>query len=589
MRIQVLSLLSLLTVISFAQNSIPWPGSDSLQASFIKQDITWDWRGVVFDSMETVGGTGFYFSDKVNSNLLSPNKEAQKWRDENFFDGFFFYKSARTYHGLYARSWYLSERQPNTSTQYGNHAVGLKAIYQLPADLAVIPYLGYQHSQNKKIIEWGWDLGVNALWKTLPLGSYQGDLQANADYDFYERRQNSNTGIAININADFSPQARDSIALSYLNDNQQYFTSSIENPVNVHIDHKNLFNQLRYELSKRSQLDLITILWSRNILDELPGDINKRKVFRFENRLTWRRYFNQFLLAIGMHTSQETQDNLGIRTDSQALQSGLFTDLVYFMDEKNRFNMQFNLVKFQYDTPDSITNNDDRDEVRFIGLLRYSRQFSPLLQAELEGYANLFHKIYIYKEQSANNNWNRIYRLSARIQYRNDRWHNILNTEVLANYTVYDFEEMFTVPRSFIFRRYFLSDSIQAPLLPKLDLGIYTQIELEDRGTFFEKQFSQQLVESSKSFYYDLFLRVKNILLFEVEIGINLFQREGWKYIPVKIKDREIRRSSPYLRVVYPLGRKVKFYSSISKNFLSDKGREQREYTTGSINLIYSF
>jgi hypothetical protein len=589
MRIYIILLLASLSVVAAAQNQVLWPSGDSLQITFVKQDITWDWRGILHYSIEPVIGRGFYLMDKFNSNLLMPNRETRKWRDENTFDSFFFYKSLHAYHGLYARSWHLADWQPQNYSQYGNHAAGFKAIYNLPAAVSVIPYLGYQRSQNKSIIEWGWDLGLNAFWKTIPLGSYQGNLQANADYDFYDRRQNSNEGISIDIKANFSPQASDSIALTYLNDNQQYFAVSVVNPVNVHIENKSLFNQLHYLLSRRSTLELTTILWSRNILDELPGDVNKRNVLRFENRLAWRRYYRQFLLGVGLNTFQETQDNLGIRTDSKSLQSGLFSDLVYLLNADNSLHLQLNLVKFQYDTPDSITNNDDRDELRFIGLLNYSHRFSPLLQFDLEAYANLFHKIYIFKEQSANNNWNRIYRLSARIQYRYHDWQNVLTTAVLANYTVYDFEKLFTIPRSFIFRKYSFTDSLLAPLLARLDLGIYTQIELEDRGTFFDQEFSQQLVESSQSQYYDFFLRFENIVSLNIETGVNLFLWDGWRHIPDRKKEREIQRSSPYIRLNYLLGRQLRLFGSIALNFLSDAGREQRKYTTGSLNLIYSF
>jgi hypothetical protein len=578
-----------LAAVSVAQQEISWPKGDSLQITFLKQDITWDWRGYVLYSIEPAAGTGYYLRDRFNSNLLLPTRETRKWRDENFFDGFFFYKSIRAYHGLYARSWHLSDWQPQNYSQYGNHAAGLKAVYNLPYELSVVPYLGYQRAQNKDLIEWGWDLGINAQAKTIPLGSYQGNVQLNTDYDYYDRRSNSNTGISIGIKANFSPEAKDSIALNYLNDRQQYFAINAADPVNVHIENKSVFNQLHYLFSKGSVLELTTILWSRNILDELPGDINKRQVFRFENRLIWRRFYRQIILALGMNTFQETQDNLGIRTDSKSLQSGLSGDLVYLLNENNSFNLQLNLVKFQYDTPDSISNNEDRDELRFIGLLRYTRRLSPLLQFDLEAYANLFHKIYIFEELSANNNWNRIYRLSARVQYRHRDWHNVLQTAVLANYTVYDFEKLFTIPRSFIFRKYSVADSLLVPLLARLDLGSYTQIELEDRGTFFEQEFSQQLVESSRSQYYDIFLRFKNIISLQVETGINLFHWDGWRHIPVRKKEREIRRSSPYLRCAYLLGQRIRLLGSVSVNYLNDTGRERRNYTTGNLNMIYSF
>ena len=119
------------------------------------------------------------------------------------------------------------------------------------------------------------------------------------------------------------------------------------------------------------------------------------------------------------------------------------TDFSFFFNNNDRLDLQFNFIKYQFDTPDMDHNHDDRDETRFVGLVRYLHHLNPLLSLEFAGYVNLFHKTYIFRQQSANNNWNRIYRIQASVNYNYDNFRNTLRTEVLANYTAYDFDHLF--------------------------------------------------------------------------------------------------------------------------------------------------
>lgn len=559
------------------------------QLTFIKQNITWDWRGILTYNQESSNGLGIRLDDRFISNLLIPGISQRKWRDENTLRSFLFYKQSRNYYGFYLNSWSLTNKQTLRVSKYHNHAAGVKSILQINDQVVIRPYAGYQYSKNLSYIDWGYDLGIDGTINRINLGDYRTDLFLSTEYDLFPERENSANQFDIRINKRFSNVAEDSLSVSYLRSKQQYYSSTFETIVDVDLETKSLQNVLNYSLSSRSFFQVNTILRDRKISDNTPANPNIRKVFRFENHFGYRYFSPGFLFRIGMNTFLETLDNVRIRTDSEALQTGINTDFSFFFENNNRLDLQLNFIKYQFDTPDMEDNHDDRDEIRFVGLARYLHHLSPLLSVEFAGYVNLFHKTYIFRQQSANNNWNRIYRIQASVNYHYEKFRNTLRTQVLANYTSYDFDHIFDDTRSFIFRRYSVSDSMIVPILPRVYGGIYVRLELEDRGNFFKELFAQNIAESSQILYYDFFLRKEGFLKLNLEVGLAVYHRKNWRHLAVAVETRDIRRVSPYLRLVYPLGRSLQFSSQIAQNYLVDLGREKTEYTYGKLDLHYFF
>ena len=162
-------------------------------------------------------------------------------------------------------------------------------------------------------------------------------------------------------------------------------------------------------------------------------------------------------------------------------------------------------------------------------------------------------------------------------------------TQVLANYTVYDFDEIFNETRSYVFREYIISDSLEIPIFTDLILGLYGEIELIDTGSFYKDEFSEKLMSSINIGWYEFYLRKRNILNFDLIAGVVVYQREGWRHVPDLIRVRNNRKISPYLSLIYPLGKNVRFVSNVSISYLNDMGRQVSTYTTGNLNLYYLF
>jgi hypothetical protein len=96
---------------------------------------------------------------------------------------------------------------------------------------------------------------------------------------------------------------------------------------------------------------------------------------------------------------------------------------------------------------------------------------------------NLRHTVYIFAEQSANNTWNRVLRFSPGTEIRAGALASKLQGEVVANYTVYDFESAGSPQKSYSLRQLTLADSTSIPLSRRLSLTALLQYRRSERGT----------------------------------------------------------------------------------------------------------
>jgi len=568
------------------------PITDYFQLQFSKHSSTWDWKGKFRYSNYSAQNYGFIINDDFNTNLINPKKNIKNWRDENEFDGYF-YKSYDSFNtGIYSKSWLLSDQQSGAASgnknRLSNHALGIKSNYSPVSNFIITPYTGYQRAENQSRIDWGWDVGLDSRLSEFKLENYKGNLRLNIDYDLYRNRQNTAHGVQANFKTQFSQAAKDSLRVNYGYSNKQYFAPNSNDLLHVRIEEKSIHNALDYKLSNSSNLGINTLLSSENILDNSRRIPNRNK-FVLENRVNYYFYMTDLILNLGFDSFLENQDNTKIETDSKKLESNMRANLLYSLTPKDNFDLNLFFSKLEYDTPDSLTNHDDRDEIKMVGGLKYRRIFSPALSFEIGAYVKLFHQVYIYRERSANNNWNRIWRLNAAITYKNGNFRNKLTNEILANYTIYDFDEQFSQTQSYIFRKYIIGDSINYAILPGLHFGLNGKFEFEDKGSFFKKEFAQRILQSINFYFFDVFIRLKHILQMDVDTGITYYQRKDWKHVPVKDLIRNLNEISPYGRVKYNLNPELQFAASAAYTVTTDITGDRTTYTTGSLSLIHFF
>lgn len=559
---------------------------DSLQkplliSDFSKQLSTWTWNGQFQWRGSSDSLWRWQAVQHYRSNLLTNARSVNKWKDEVNFSAYFYFGKAQWLSGIYTKSWLQNDRQIAKDNKFANHKMGLftKLIWK---NLSISPYSGYQYARNRDKVDWGWDVGLNGKIKNYKLGDYSAGLEAQTDYDFYEQRQNYENQFDLSVATRFNHYSGDSLRFIFNQNSKEYYSSdSIEQ---VQIYKRAWQNKLFYNISPRDLFIMRTDLESRD-----NSYFNGRSIFTLRNIMQYYHIENDLSFNALLRTSDETQDNDGLLTDSRSRQTAMNFQINYRFNPRHRLDFNLSYVKLEYDTPDSIYNNDDRDEQRFVFNLNYFYRLNPLLTMEWKAYTYLFHQIYIFKEQSQNNNWNRVIKLNPRITYKYGRVSNRLSTQVLANYTVYDFDHLFTQPKSYIFRKYSLADSLTLRLFGANYLGLQERLELEDKGSFYKDDFSQQVLQSYQSEFLNVHFSNRHFFYFNVSAGYNFYRRREWRYLPVKRLNRTVSNQGPYLSVSYNHPQRLVFSGYLAYAYLDDSMLSTRSnYYLGHIRLHFA-
>lgn len=156
----------------------------------------------------------------------------------------------------------------------------------------------------------------------------------------------------------------------------------------------------------------------------------------------------------------------------------------------------------RYDTPSPL-NNDDRDEFNSVMTFSVVRRFSHSFTSTLTSQIQQTHLVFLKSQRSALNNWNRIIRLTSSNRWNNSYFSAQPQMEVLAQYTVYDYEGKAGVPQSFSFRQLSYRDSIVIPLTNTLLSESRLYFRYFERAEFFANEFS----ERTQSKNYEQFVR----------------------------------------------------------------------------------
>jgi hypothetical protein len=159
----------------------------------------------------------------------------------------------------------------------------------------------------------------------------------------------------------------------------------------------------------------------------------------------------------------------------------------------------------------------------------------------------LSHLVYLKALQSANNNWNRIIRLSPGVEYAPAGWFRTLNqAEVLANYTVYDFEDQGSSARSFSFRQASWIDSTSIQLSQLFKLSFVGGVRVYERGTLLWKEFKEhpQNYFVEQSYWPSVVFSATEI--FQIGVGYRFFGQDRYRYEgSARILERQLDTSGP--------------------------------------------
>jgi hypothetical protein len=243
--------------------------------------------------------------------------------------------------------------------------------------------------------------------------------------------------------------------------------------------------------------------------------------------------------------------------------------------------------KLRYDTP-SAQNDDDRDELLSIGRLRYTRYLSPFFRlfTNLEG--TLSHLVYLFASRSANNNVNRVLRLSAGGYYNGAKFSSLNNFEVSANYTVYDFQDVAANLRSISFRQFTATDSTNYRISRNFVFVVTAYLKLTSQGELDWGNFAERPLRYLKEIFADPKFGIVSDYSF-FALGLRYFSLETFSYNKdVRIPDSDFLSIGPLFEIL--IGSKMLFLKlNTWYEFITENSSAHRERLNFLLAMNWNF
>jgi len=377
------------------------------------------------------------------------------------------------------------------------------------------------------------------------LGDYNSNTSLQYASEKLDERKNYNASLGLEFNRTFYNETADTLNINIVKRKRDYYINAQGQIETREESINSLNNTLLYKMSDAMSFKTFSMISIGNI------DIYS-KTFGKDNSLRTREdflllnlfsfYFNSsfFKGKFDFLYSKEEQtykyssfgDDQYVHgiipfdiPDNIKKRTGIALNLDGYYFSSDSLKIKMTIDKFQYDTP-SKSNYDDRDEVHFDIELSETHVFNNNLSLNFLMGIKLNHLVYIYKERSADNNWNRVFRLKSTIRWNLlERLLFISEYEVLANYYDYDFENLLEGIRSFVFRRFFYRNYVQYRFSQNLSLTLGIRGEIEEHGKLIWDDFVQNLLNKRNTIALDSRILYKINKYLIISNGLSYFYR----------------------------------------------------------------
>ena len=384
----------------------------------------------------------------------------------------------------------------------------------------------------------------------------------------------ANTGVlrAFSVRTDFFTPATQSIINSYkvnnniqtrsedylmLSDNLDYsFSRNLKVKADGMFFFKNINNGYKYK-------PVTSSIITENVYDNNIKENLLRAGFELEYRLNFlSTRFNVSYTERAEDHTPENIDNLAAQQKSEleriekdknnnSKTSTAYLEVLLYASNTNTIKLQGASSLLRYDT-NSELNYDDRDELLLNGMVshRYYNFKNFFVETSFEYNSSVLN--YIFKEKSSNNNKNSVYKLNSYSVFNPAEGVSTKNFfQVLANYTVYKYEDIISQVQSFSFRQLYLADSTDINITKKFIWGLFGELKLYEQGMFNNDKFSVKPLAfyDERTFGSSLNYDVKNFI--RLYAGFRHYIRRYYTYDKnVKILKRTQSTYGPYAGVV---------------------------------------
>lgn len=292
---------------------------------------------------------------------------------------------------------------------------------------------------------------------------------------------------------------------------------------------------------------------------------------------------NQQALFAQQNRQEKTKDNIARRS---MLSGGANLPLTL----TDRLAVTGSVSMLRYDTPSEV-NVEDRDE--FLAALSVVTQhrLGRSLEVSLVLDGTLSHLVYLLKERSANNNVNRVLRFAPRTTYQPASWLASTNVfEVLANYTVYDYEKQVALVRSFSYRQFAWLDSTRVEFGRRLGLDFFLLFKLYERGLLRWDEFTEQTENSFADRTLDALVRFTPTPGTLFGAGVRYFSQSRYQHNgTTRTLQMFLRSVGPTCAVLWQFGPHSRLYVRGWLEHRTQPDGTQRRLANVFLNILVNF
>lgn len=557
---------------------------------------------------------------------------------QNFFRDFdnlkmeaLYLKSDKLNFGGGVRSSILSDERITQSNVNNNIFVYSTANYNVTPDIGFKLNAGVKRENQIGETASGFSGEFKSDIPYLNIENYIARSNVYLSYDALDKKKNYQNELFAELYKKFADGSSNTGAIKYYSLRRDFFVTAtpsisqqngIANNVESRIENAvQLEDNFNYRLSQNGGVKIGGLYLTKTINREFKYDANPQNVLIenvydtkiAENKLEFYSGLHYRVFNFGLNTElnyAERSENHEVTNPSLYTQSQL-TELEKVEKNKNNnskktyLNYEFfydaskvHSVEFKgyasilhYDT-DSKLNFDDRDEQNQIYSLAhiYNNRNDFSLRTTFD--LNVSKLQYIFAERSANNYTNRIYKLTSESEYK--ILPNLITRnsfQVLANYTVYDFEDIISQIKSFSYRQLNLKDSTLYEMNKHLSFEVYGEAKIYEQGEFNNNAFSINPIfyNVDKSAFFQVNYRVSNLV--KISGKTSYFEQQIYNYTDgVQQLKSTFRTSSLMGKIFFYLGKNSLINFTYSVDYLRYDAEEQNYNTNNvSLNVFYNF
>jgi hypothetical protein len=525
--------------------------SDSLHTVYSHGLNTDSWLGSVNFKKQLSSKSQVIILEKATSSRLQGGGSREnKWKDQHDLKLQSNYNISTALRFSFLGAHYLfSDKQSGYENDIHAQKIALGGTY-LHNRFSVPVLFGVIRDQRLNQTDTGFNMALGLDVPDFKLQEYTHQLQTRIDHDHFPERKNQTQTLNYQIRRLFYEDTADTLNIQYQRLRRDYYITP-EGTIESRVENaSHIMNRLRYRIGERSHMILTGRLSFHRLNISLlnsafEGTRRDRKDFTLygDLQIKWERSW----MTGRFHASHLSEDqkyqlnepeistsyfrNTWLRTPdnrNNLTSYDLRTDFPLGFSDTLQVNTQFQ--KRQYDTPDK-ENFDDRDEIRWHIDLTQSHSFSSDLTLDTELSMHLVHLVYIFGEKSADNNWTRIIRLAPVMKWKPNPdfiWQQ--SVAVLANYVDYDFDTQFTGVRSFLFRKFQITDSVKVGIKPGARMLIHYKLELDENGKLIWDQWLEQKLIDRQSHYLTVQFEFYPLDQLQLRPGYAFFSRRGYRY-----------------------------------------------------------